>query len=61
VCQANMKTNKCMGHGYLAERINMQLFVRGLETIEALEVSQDATIAGVKVSSKKKACVQGRS
>ncbi|KAH8408774.1 hypothetical protein KR215_012083 [Drosophila sulfurigaster] len=26
----------------------MQLFVRGLETIEALEVSQDATIAGVK-------------
>jgi len=56
-----MKTNKCMGHGYLAERINMQLFVRGLETIEALEVSQDATIAGVKVSSKKKACVQGRS
>lgn len=28
----------------------MQLFVRGLETIEALEVSQDATIAGVKVS-----------
>ncbi|SPP87744.1 uncharacterized protein LOC117589744 [Drosophila guanche] len=26
----------------------MQLFVRGFETIEALEVSQDATIAGVK-------------
>ncbi|EDV42451.1 uncharacterized protein Dana_GF17995 [Drosophila ananassae] len=26
----------------------MQLFVRGLETIQALEVSQDATIAGVK-------------
>ncbi|KAH8241257.1 hypothetical protein KR032_005453 [Drosophila birchii] len=26
----------------------MQLFVRGLETIQALEVTQDATIAGVK-------------
>lgn len=28
----------------------MQLFVRGLESIETLEVSQDATVAGVKVS-----------
>jgi len=46
----NIFTNKCMRHGYFAERIIMQLFVRGLETIEALEVSQDATIAGVKVS-----------
>lgn len=46
---SNMKTNN--GHGSFAERVIMQLFVRGLETIQALEVSQDATIAGVKVSS----------
>lgn len=38
------------GYFWIAEIINMQLFVRGLESIEALEVSQDATIAAVKVS-----------
>lgn len=38
------------GYFWIAEIINMQLFVRGLESIETLEVSQDATIAAVKVS-----------
>lgn len=39
-----------LGYFWISEHINMQLFVRGLESIETLEVSQDATIAGVKVS-----------